>query len=103
MFSEYNIMYSLVVGCLGGASRIGSNVLKSKEGEFALLILNLRVEGMLGLFISGKLYLLLWLFRRSNRRYCSTLRLTHGYFITPKLIIYRCEKTAQHCDSLPLE
>ena len=51
MFSEYNIMYSLVVGCLGGASRIGSNVLKSKEGEFALLILNLRVEGMLGLFI----------------------------------------------------
>ncbi len=96
-------MYSLVVGCLGGASHIGSHVLKSKEGEFALLILKLRVEGMLGLFISGNLYLLLWLFRRSNRRYCSTLRFSHGYFMTQKLIIYGCEKTAQYCDSLPLD
>lgn len=43
-----------------GYGCIGSNVLPFKIGEFALLVLNPRVEVVLGSFISCVLSLLLW-------------------------------------------
>ena len=51
-----------------GYGCIGSNVLPFKLGEFALLVLNPRVEVVLRLFISGMLHIVMWWFCSLTRR-----------------------------------
>ena len=68
MFSEYHNMHFPRVGCLRSVSRIISSVLKSKGDVFVLLVLNLRVEVVLRLFISGMLHIVMWWFCCLTRR-----------------------------------
>ena len=51
MFSEYNIMWSVSVGCLDGVDHAISNVLESKEVVFVLVSLYMCDEVVLWLFI----------------------------------------------------
>lgn len=67
-FSEYHNMHFPRVGYLRNISRIISSVLKSKGGVFVLLVLNLRVEVVLRLFISGMLHIVVWWFCSLTKR-----------------------------------
>ena len=66
---------------MGCVSRIISSMLKSKEGVFVLLVLNLRGEMISKLFISRMFYLLLWWLRYLNKRRSSVLRRIRGSII----------------------
>ena len=79
---------------MGCVSRIISSMLKSKEGVFVLLVLNLRVEMISKLFISCMFYLLLWWLRYLNRRRSSVLRRIRGSIIASQLLRCRYEKRA---------
>jgi hypothetical protein len=59
-FPEYHIVPFRRVGYLRSVSSIISRVLNSKGGVFVLLLLNLRVEAVLGLFIPGMLHIVRW-------------------------------------------
>lgn len=79
---------------MGCVSRIISSMLKSKEGVFVLLVLNLRGEMISKLFISCMFYLLLWWLRYLNRRRSSVLRRIRGSIIASQLLRCRYEKRA---------
>ena len=79
---------------MGCVSRIISSMLKSKEGVFVLLVLNLRGELISKLFISCMFYLLLWWLRYLNRRRSSVLRRIRGSIIASQLLRCRYEKRA---------
>jgi hypothetical protein len=78
-------------------------MLKSKEGVFVLLVLNLRVEMISKLFISRMFYLLLWWLRYLNRRRSSVLGRNRGSIIASQFLRCRYEKRAQNCVSLAIE
>lgn len=59
-FPEYHIVPIRRVGYLRSVSSIISHVLNSKGGVFVLLMLNLRVEVVLRLFIPGMLHIVRW-------------------------------------------
>ena len=78
MFSEYNIVWSLRVGCLDSVNRNISRVLKSKEGVFVLVSFTMRNEVVLWFFILSMLWLVLRRLCYLNRQYPGSMRDTCG-------------------------